>query len=207
MPPDGQTDNIASPAAPFWRRKVFWLFLVVIALLAGDILIVRYRQTHDESLFVSASESDVTKNSMASPATLNAFAVRVAKSEPLAKCAPLADESTRSILPQGKTKVLVFPEKPGYLSFSAEIMQPTGAVSYASITVSRLDGGTCLAQVDITTHWIDGCDAVAEAIYPAYQPLRYLNKRIFVLKDKEEERVFLLPIAQGCLSVQKQLFQ
>jgi hypothetical protein len=89
-------------------------------------------------------------------------------------------------------------------SASLEI-QANGVSSYATASFAPGGNNGCGALYETVSYWGNPCEEVAKRAYPNFPPAGKLGDSITMLDGGLYLRLFLMPVAQGCLSIKKEL--
>jgi hypothetical protein len=89
-------------------------------------------------------------------------------------------------------------------SASLEI-QANGASSYATASFAPGGNNGCGTLYETVSYWGNPCEEVAKRAYPNFPPAGKLGESITMLDGGLYMRLFLMPVAQGCLSIKKEL--
>lgn len=124
-------------------------------------------------------------------------------------CAQMTHDWGNKITGSAPAGVSVFSPKVAGdpLSLSVEVIYPKRGVSYISADIRDVTDEKCSLIYDRTTHWTDTCALVAQHRFADYKQQRFLRERIsYFRKGKAgKDNLFLIPVAQGCLSIEKGL--
>lgn len=92
------------------------------------------------------------------------------------------------------------------LSFSLEVVSREGRTSYVSLDVMPGENDECIIAYDLVIHWANECETVARHVYATGRPLDPQPAHMALLRGPDGEHVFLMPVREGCVSVQKEVF-
>lgn len=124
-------------------------------------------------------------------------------------CLPSIDRLAKNLAASYSIGVYLFNrlEEPdsNLVSISMELTpSPSGGAFYMSATFVPVGNGGCQVMLETTMHWASGCVPVGLA-YPGLQVAGRLLNDITIMAAQGTERLFLMPVASGCVSIEKSI--
>lgn len=90
------------------------------------------------------------------------------------------------------------------ISISMELVPPDKTSAYASASFAPNQANGCGAVYEAVIYWPQSCDVVATRQFPQAKKLKILHTSIQQL-ESGPAKVFLMPAANGCVSIKKEL--
>ena len=126
-------------------------------------------------------------------------------------CLPRINQITNFVTANAKSGALIFPVPAAIdkkqFSVSLEVENPAnGAASYVTTSFSPAADGSCSGSYESVTYWSNPCDEVATKVFPNFKSSgRPLSQQIKALEGPSSTRVFLMPAANGCIAIKKEI--
>lgn len=141
------------------------------------------------------------------PPSLNGLAVAAANGG-VVDCVGRIHQVTDFLTKDTKTGAFLFlaptEANRSIASTSLEI-QKNSISTYASASFAPVGATGCAALYETIAYWGNRCEDVARKVFPAFPVTGKLGTTTTMLDGGDAVRVFLMPIAQGCLSIKKEL--
>lgn len=185
-----------------------WVFTVInLGLIAIVLFLVSPTENKTPQPLPVALESN-KQDALLDEDALNAFGKSVLRAG-LKNCALPMNQLAERVLIGNKIGGYRFPATDKtFASMSMEVLTKSGGVAYMTFNLSEPgNNGQCIISYEAISQWKDKCSDVVKNVLKDFVYTRKLGQRISILthKSNENRKIFMMPIASGCLATEKEI--